>query len=702
MQSHYRRVIMMKSIACRTLTIFLAIISVAALSGCADGKRSRSSMDASRLLRGEPGTLPKFDIPIEVNDRVIAWVEYFQGAGRKRFQLYLERSGRYIPMMRQILKEEGLPQDLVYISLIESGFSPHAYSRAHAAGLWQFIRSTGKMYGLSSDDWVDERRDPYKATRAAARLFRDLYKDYGDWYLAMVGYNAGPGRVKKAISITGSKNFWVMADDRNALRAETRDYVPKFIAAAIIAKMPEKFGFTNIEYHAPLDFDTYLLDSQTDLNVIAKCSNSDIEEIRWLNPHLVGGVTPPSGPTEIRIPKGTSESFGEKYAAIPREERVRIVHHIVKKGDTLSKIAKRYKVSINAVAVANNINRHGHLKRGMTLTIPVKGSVAAAAVAANDSSSSKSSSSTKKMSFHVVRAGETAGAIASKHGVTVSQLKSWNNLNKKAMVRAGQKLKLYVDVRTASSESPASSSPRQSGNASVSVHIVARGDTLGAIASKYGTSVKNLMEINGIDDPSKLRAGQKLSLASRAVSKEVPSSSPSETFAAESVQDVEPSASIPSVASITQNDSSNSESFFTYTIKPNETLGGIANRHKVSTSDLMKWNSIKNPRTLRAGTKIKIKGSSSPVYVGVAKSAPPKQIVVASASPAPEAIAHPTEEKLEVAELTPDLVYNVKSGDTLWGIARMHRVSIADIQRWNNLGDPSSVKPGTKLTIRKN
>ncbi len=691
----------MKSIICRTLTIFLAVISIAALFGCADGKRSRSSIDASRLLRGGPGALPKFDIPIEVNDRVIAWVEYFQGAGRKRFQLYLERSGRYMPMMRQILKEEGLPQDLVYISLIESGFSPHAYSRAHAAGLWQFIRSTGKMYGLSSDDWVDERRDPYKATRAAARLFRDLYKDYGDWYLAMVGYNAGPGRVKKAISITGSKNFWVMADDRHALRAETRDYVPKFIAAAIIAKMPEKFGFNGIAYHDPLDYDTYTVDSQTDLSVIAQCSGSDIEEIRWLNPHLVSGVTPPSGPNEIRIPKGTAETFGEKYAAIPQEERVRIVRHTVKKGDTLHKIAKRYGVSANALAVANNINRHSHLKRGSTLSIPVKGSSLAVAAASRESSADRSSS-TKKMSFHVVRSGETAGTIASKHGVTVSQLKSWNNLNKKAMVRAGQKLKLYADIRTASSVSPASSSPRQSGNASSGGHVVAKGETLGAIAGKYGISVKNLMEINGIDDPSKLRAGQKLSLASKSAEEEVPSSSLSETFAAESVKEVEPSASIPSVASITQNVSADSDNFFTYTIKPGETLGGIASKHKVSTSNIIKWNAIKNPRSVRAGTKIKIKGSSSPVHMGVAKSSAPKRVVVASNSPAPESMALPVEEKIEVAEFSPDLVYNVKSGDTLWGIARMHKVSIADIQRWNNLGDPSSVKPGTKLTIRRN
>jgi membrane-bound lytic murein transglycosylase D len=245
------------------------------VTSCTKGRRVRySKADRQRFIQMHNlGDLPKSDVPLEINERVIAWMDYFSGSGARHFNNYLERSGAYIPMMRAILKKYGLPQDLVYIALIESGFNNHAHSHASAVGQWQFIGSTARHYGLRVDSWVDERRDPVKSTHAAAQYLKKMYGDYGDWYLVMAGYNAGEGRVNRAIADSGSKNFWVHADpDKKYLKAETRDYVPKYIAATIMAKMPEKFGFKNVEYDKPLDYDVVTIDSQTDLEVAGKCA----------------------------------------------------------------------------------------------------------------------------------------------------------------------------------------------------------------------------------------------------------------------------------------------------------------------------------------------------------------------------------------------------------------------------------------------
>ena len=267
------------------------------------------SADSAQFIREHNlNALPRFDIPMVINDRVVAWMEYFQGAGRRHFTRYLKRSGRYLPLMRQILIEEGLPQDLVYIAMIESGFNMHARSRANAVGSWQFIRATGRRYGMRADGWVDERRDPYRATRAAASYFRDLYGEFGDWYLAMAAYNAGEGRVRKAIRTTGSRNFWHIARHHRALHAETRDYVPKFIAAAIIAKMPDRFGFAEVVLDQPVEFETGKVETQTDLAVIAKCAGVGRDAVFDLNPHLVRGATPPGARHyKIRLPTGTGQ-----------------------------------------------------------------------------------------------------------------------------------------------------------------------------------------------------------------------------------------------------------------------------------------------------------------------------------------------------------------------------------------------------------
>ena len=247
-----------------------------------------------------------YDIPITINKQVEFFIEYFQTRVSKRFGIWLARSGRYVPMMRAILKEHGLPEDLVYLAMIESGFSCKAYSRAHAVGPWQFIRGTARRYGLKVNYWVDERRDPVKSTYAAAKYLRDLYAEFNSWYLAAAGYNAGEVKIRRALARYGADDFWSISQrKRRYLKQETKQYVPKMIAAALIAKNPSKYGFDDIKYDAPLKFDQVKVYAGTSVSVAAKLIGLKTGAISELNPELRRWCTPPTdGMYTLRVPAG--------------------------------------------------------------------------------------------------------------------------------------------------------------------------------------------------------------------------------------------------------------------------------------------------------------------------------------------------------------------------------------------------------------
>jgi membrane-bound lytic murein transglycosylase D len=263
----------------------------------------------------------EFDLPVVENDKVRYFIDYFTGPARSGFTRWLERSGCYLPMMREVFAEEGLPEDLAYLPMIESGFNARACSRAQAVGLWQFMESTGRIYNLHNDWWKDERRDPVKATHAAARHLGDLYRHFGDWYLALAAYNAGSGKMERAIRMFGSRDFWQISHG-SYLKTETKNYVPKFLAALIISKEPEKFGFVGLNYHPPLAYDTAELPSSTDLDIVARLCNVTYEEIRDLNPELKRWCTPPgvSG-YPVRLPAEKAETFANQYAEISPDRR---------------------------------------------------------------------------------------------------------------------------------------------------------------------------------------------------------------------------------------------------------------------------------------------------------------------------------------------------------------------------------------------
>ncbi|MFZ3065235.1 MAG: transglycosylase SLT domain-containing protein [Nitrospirota bacterium] len=383
-----------------------------------------------------------YDVPIVVNNSVEGHIEYFKSKGRDKLELWLSRSGRYIPMMKEILKDMELPEDLVYLALIESGFNPQAYSRARAAGPWQFIKSTGKRYKLKIDWWIDERRDPKKSTIAAATYLNDLYNMFGSWDLAMASYNGGEGRVQRAILKSKSDDFWKLKKTRH-LKAETKNYVPKYMAATIIAKNPEEYGF-DIKYLEPIQYEEVIIPESTDLRVIARCAGVSYEEIKELNPELRRWITPPNVETyTLKIPDGTKEVFLENYEKMPSDQKILWERHLVKKGETLYSIAKHYRVTVADLKKINLLSRKERVTEGTHILIPIAPNSRKASIKVTTSPILKEE---KNTIYYRIRKGDTLWKISKKYNVSIASIKEWNDLDSARNIKAGDKLKLVVDT----------------------------------------------------------------------------------------------------------------------------------------------------------------------------------------------------------------------------------------------------------------
>ncbi len=380
-----------------------------------------------------------YHIPLMMNDSVERELEYLQTRGRDVFQIALERSTRYLPMMKEIFREKNLPEDLVYVAMIESGFNPYAVSWCKAVGAWQFMPATGKLYGLKIDWWIDERKDPVKSTIAAAEHLKDLRDHFGSWPLALASYNAGAGKVQRAVLRTRSEDFWDLKASRY-IKRETKNYIPKYMAATIIAKNPEAYGFS-VTPAEPFKFDEVVIEESTDLRLIARCAGCSYQDIKQLNPELRRWVTPPRFSSyTLRLPVGTKEAFLENYATIPPEQKIKWERHEVRKGETLSTIAKQYKTTPEAVRDINGLKKN-RIAPGKHLLIPVN---------INDNNNDMSyltpgQGGKQQQILYRVRRGETLLKIAKKHDVTVADIRQWNTGIGKS-VRAGQKIKLVVDT----------------------------------------------------------------------------------------------------------------------------------------------------------------------------------------------------------------------------------------------------------------
>jgi membrane-bound lytic murein transglycosylase D len=422
------------------------------------------------------------DLPLVMNDQVASFVNYFStGKGRGAMEHAWVRAGRYHDMISRVLREEGVPQDLIYLAQAESGFHPLALSRAGARGMWQFMASRASGYGLERNWWVDERQDPEKATRAAARHLKDLYNQFGDWYLAMAAYNSGPGTVQRAVERTGYADFWELYR-RNVLPGETRNYVPIILAVTIVAKNPAQYGLDRMSPETPPAVEVVKVNYAVDLRLVAECIDASAATLQDLNPSLLRMTTPKDADFELTLPAGTGERFQAAIAAIPLEMRTQWRYHKVQPGETLSQVAQRYHASPRSIAQVNNIEEDAVLQKDAKLIIPV--TAVRRAVAEGDTVTTYS----RHPVMHPARKGETALSVADDYAVPVEMVRKWNHLHGNQL-RVGQTLRIYKPAgKQSARQADDSRSTRQQ---SASHRRTSASTRAGNVKPKAGTHASN-------------------------------------------------------------------------------------------------------------------------------------------------------------------------------------------------------------------
>lgn len=443
-----------------------------------------------------------FDISLEYNHRVEYWLQYFQRY-HDAFALWLERMSRYEPLIRRELIGAGLPGDLIYLGLIESGFLPSATSSARAVGIWQFMAGTARLEGLEVSTYVDERRDPVRATQAAVHHLRGLYHELGSWYLVAAAYNSGSGRVARALDAEagGARGadslFWRIEP---VLPSETRDYVPKFLAASILGKYPERFGIVPGPLPGPDDFDVVRIDRATDLAAIARAARTSEDAVRRLNPQYHLGVTPPNRRVTVRVPAGHARRLLARLAEMPRRERVHDLHYTADAGETPRAVAARYGVSLAALRKANHLTKKTKVFAvGRRLIIPL---APPKVVLADNAGKSEKAADERKLAAAgdaPPAARDSAPRDSTRGSGEGAELRS-ADAPARAQVHSPD-----ADARTRSAGAPARPEPRAA--ARVVVYRVHEGDTLWRIARKHGVSVEELRDWNGLPADAVIRPG---------------------------------------------------------------------------------------------------------------------------------------------------------------------------------------------------
>jgi membrane-bound lytic murein transglycosylase D len=377
------------------------------------------------------------DLPIELNEPVLSCIDLYQGRLRDWFEAALSRGQRYLPHIREVFKQEGIPQDLAYVALVESAFKPTAYSRARARGVWQFVGATGKRYGLKQDWWIDERSDPEKATRAAARYLKELHELFGDWNLALAGYNAGEMKVIRRLKRYKVSDFWALRQTRG-LRRETKNYVPLVHAAIVLAKSPERYGF-QIEPDPLPDLERVPIEGAYDLRTIAECAGEPVEGIRALNPELRRLATPAGRTFALRVPAGRARQVSDCIVNLPPEKRVFFRTHVVRRGQTLASVARANGVRVRDVAEANGLSLKKRLRPGTELIIPIP---PRSRVRSARQERPAETPEGRRVRYRI-KAGDTLGSIAAQYGTTVHELQAWNRL-RGSRIAVGGVLTIYT------------------------------------------------------------------------------------------------------------------------------------------------------------------------------------------------------------------------------------------------------------------
>ena len=587
------------------------------------------------------------EIPVVLNDRVIHYMVYFQNEGRRSFSIWLERSGKYIPLMKEILAQRGMPTDLVYLAMIESGFNVKAESHAAAVGPWQFIKPTALRYGLRVDTWVDERMDPRKSTMAAADYLSDLYAMFQSWELAAAGYNCGEDRVQAAIDKYQINDFWQISE--YTLPTETKNYVPKLMAALIIAKNPDKYGFVGINYYDPEFYETVMVPPQKSLTDIARVIGVSHYTLVELNPAILLNATPPGGMYQINVPQGyasvASQKSKEMYALADVSpsvaQRSAGGTHRVRRGETLGRIASRYGVSVSSIKRSNGM-KSSTIRTGQVLRIPGLAGPSSSYASADDGGGATVN--------YRVRRGDTLGAIAARHRVSIASIKDANSL-RSSMIRSGQVLTIPGSTGRYYEEAEET----VSNSTKTAKHRVQPGETLGGIAAKYNVSISTIKRANNIKG-STIMSGQEL---------DIPYIAGSGTYvASSSTYEAVPEPSVSTSSSRVSGAATR------YTVKAGDTLGKIASVHGVSTASIQRANNMSGT-VVKRGQVLTIPGSSSSVSETVA---------------------------VKTTNYSSGSKYTVARGDTLGSISRKFGVSVASIQSANNMNG-SVIKYGQVLTI---
>jgi membrane-bound lytic murein transglycosylase D len=485
----------------------------------------------------------KTDVPLIINQQVQNQIAYLAYRRPEIMSRWLERSAVYFPMMREIFQEEGVPEELIHLSMVESGLVPVARSHAAAVGLWQFIQATGASYGLEVNWWIDERRDPEKSTRAAARHLRDLYQYWNDWHLALANYNVSPRRMRSSIQLAGGvRDYWAIFP---YLPRETRGYVPIYIAATLIAMNPEDFGFDPKLDAEPYRYEVVSIQGSVDLNILAEAAGITTAELRNLNPELLRWATPPGRePYPLKIPIGNTERFLEAYKRIPESARRELLVHTVSRGESLGVIANRYSVTVRDIFGANErLTTTIHPGQQIVIPVPQGSNVAisannpsrartAATGSASRSTASTPSASTPSNSARIVytvKSGDTMGHISEWFAIPAFNIRGWNNTTNN--IRVGQRLVIFVPTsRQAEFErinsmnfnqkqamlrernsGGSTSSPNVAASTSTSqqTYTVRPNDNLWEIAKRHNTTVDNLKRLNNLRT-DRLNVGQVL------------------------------------------------------------------------------------------------------------------------------------------------------------------------------------------------